>query len=133
MLGFYKNHFQLLCVFYLVVWFIEFLVMGFHCADPYLNTDAGTMSPFEHGEVFVLDDGGEVSFYFFCLFRTWFKNRNFILFHGILFLDNWIAQVGDFYSLIDIVGSKSFYDKKFHTCRRFCSSLTLLVFACLYL
>eukprot|EP00808_Paulinella_micropora_P030420 g41326.t1 len=27
--------------------------------DPYLNTDAGTMSPYEHGEVFVLDDGGE--------------------------------------------------------------------------
>lgn len=28
--------------------------------DPYLNLDAGTMSPFEHGEVFVLKDGGEV-------------------------------------------------------------------------
>lgn len=28
--------------------------------DPYLNIDAGTMSPFEHGECFVLDDGGEV-------------------------------------------------------------------------
>jgi hypothetical protein len=28
--------------------------------DPYLNTDAGTMSPYEHGEVYVLDDGGEV-------------------------------------------------------------------------
>ncbi|KAG0487629.1 hypothetical protein HPP92_009724 [Vanilla planifolia] len=28
--------------------------------DPYLNVDAGTMSPLEHGEVFVLDDGGEV-------------------------------------------------------------------------
>ena len=28
--------------------------------DPYLNVDAGTMSPFEHGEVFTLDDGGEV-------------------------------------------------------------------------
>ncbi|MCK4636478.1 MAG: CTP synthase (glutamine hydrolyzing) [Methanomicrobia archaeon] len=28
--------------------------------DPYLNVDAGTMSPFEHGEVFVLHDGGEV-------------------------------------------------------------------------
>ena len=28
--------------------------------DPYLNLDAGTMSPMEHGEVFVLDDGGEV-------------------------------------------------------------------------
>merc|ERR1719253_1992275 len=27
--------------------------------DPYLNIDAGTMSPFEHGEVFVLDDGAE--------------------------------------------------------------------------
>ncbi len=33
---------------------------GLCAADPYLNTDAGTMSPFEHGEVFVLDDGGEV-------------------------------------------------------------------------
>jgi len=28
--------------------------------DPYINIDAGTFSPFEHGEVFVLDDGGEV-------------------------------------------------------------------------
>lgn len=28
--------------------------------DPYLNIDAGLMSPYEHGEVFVLDDGGEV-------------------------------------------------------------------------
>lgn len=28
--------------------------------DPYMNIDAGTMSPMEHGEVFVLDDGGEV-------------------------------------------------------------------------
>ena len=27
--------------------------------DPYLNVDAGTMSPFEHGEVFTLHDGGE--------------------------------------------------------------------------
>lgn len=27
--------------------------------DPYLNIDAGTMSPIEHGEVFVLDDGSE--------------------------------------------------------------------------
>eukprot|EP00001_Collodictyon_triciliatum_P117826 20660_3 len=27
--------------------------------DPYLNVDAGTMSPFEHGETFVLDDGGK--------------------------------------------------------------------------
>ncbi len=37
---------------------------GFHVTaikiDPYLNIDAGTMNPFEHGEVFVMDDGGEV-------------------------------------------------------------------------
>lgn len=50
----------------------QFLIIGFclellHLnysfalhSDPYLNTDAGTISPFEHGEVFVLDDGGEV-------------------------------------------------------------------------
>ncbi|KAF6780333.1 hypothetical protein AHF37_00186 [Paragonimus kellicotti] len=28
--------------------------------DPYLNLDAGTFSPYEHGEVYVLDDGSEV-------------------------------------------------------------------------
>jgi len=28
--------------------------------DPYLNCDAGTMNPLQHGEVFVLDDGTEV-------------------------------------------------------------------------
>ena len=27
--------------------------------DPYLNVDAGTMNPYIHGEVFVLDDGYE--------------------------------------------------------------------------
>ena len=27
--------------------------------DPYINIDPGTMSPFEHGEVFVTEDGGE--------------------------------------------------------------------------
>ena len=41
--------------------FVERLLNSIcYLADPYLNTDAGTMSPFEHGEVFVLDDGGEV-------------------------------------------------------------------------
>ncbi len=28
--------------------------------DPYLNYDAGTMNPYQHGELFVLNDGGEV-------------------------------------------------------------------------
>ena len=36
---------------------------GFHVmmqkADPYLNVDPGTMSPFQHGEVFVTEDGKE--------------------------------------------------------------------------
>src|SRR5438132_1041017 len=27
--------------------------------DPYINVDPGTMSPFQHGEVYVTDDGGE--------------------------------------------------------------------------
>src|ERR671933_151191 len=27
--------------------------------DPYINVDPGTMNPFEHGEVFVLEDGAE--------------------------------------------------------------------------
>jgi len=36
---------------------------GFHVTllkmDPYINVDAGTMSPYQHGEVYVTDDGGE--------------------------------------------------------------------------
>lgn len=43
-------------------------------SDPYLNTDAGTMSPIEHGEVYVLDDGGEVSYFlnfFYCKLQSW--------------------------------------------------------------
>ena len=27
--------------------------------DPYLNVDPGTMSPYQHGEVYVLDDGAK--------------------------------------------------------------------------
>ena len=30
--------------------------------DPYINVDPGTMSPYEHGEVFVTDDGAETDF-----------------------------------------------------------------------
>jgi CTP synthase len=37
----------------------EYKVLPIKC-DGYLNTDPGTMNPIEHGEVFVLDDGGEV-------------------------------------------------------------------------
>ena len=37
----------------------EYKVVPIKC-DGYLNVDPGTMNPIEHGEVFVLDDGGEV-------------------------------------------------------------------------
>lgn len=37
----------------------DFKVVPIKC-DGYLNIDPGTMNPIEHGEVFVLDDGGEV-------------------------------------------------------------------------
>ena len=29
--------------------------------DPYLNVDPGTMNPFQHGEVYVLNDGADVT------------------------------------------------------------------------
>ncbi len=35
------------------------LKIGVQKLDPYLNVDPGTMSPFQHGEVFVTDDGAE--------------------------------------------------------------------------
>ncbi|MBW1645941.1 MAG: CTP synthase, partial [Deltaproteobacteria bacterium] len=35
------------------------LAVGIQKLDPYLNVDPGTMSPFQHGEVFVTDDGAE--------------------------------------------------------------------------
>jgi len=37
----------------------QYKVVAVKC-DGYLNVDPGTMNPVEHGEVFVLDDGGEV-------------------------------------------------------------------------
>ncbi len=35
------------------------LVVGMVKIDPYINVDAGTMSPYQHGEVYVTDDGAE--------------------------------------------------------------------------
>jgi CTP synthase len=35
------------------------LKVGLQKFDPYINVDPGTMNPFQHGEVFVLDDGAE--------------------------------------------------------------------------
>ncbi|KAF8393868.1 hypothetical protein HHK36_020066 [Tetracentron sinense] len=39
--------------------------------DPYLNPNVGTMSPFEHGEVFLLDDGGKVDLLFVARHVLW--------------------------------------------------------------
>ena len=44
----------------------DYKVVPIKC-DGYLNVDPGTMNPIEHGEVFVLDDGGEVDMDFFLL------------------------------------------------------------------
>ena len=49
--------------------------------DPYVNVDAGTISPFEHGEVFVLNDGGEVDLDFGHYER--FLNRSLTKEHNI--------------------------------------------------
>ena len=35
------------------------LTVGLQKFDPYINVDPGTMNPFQHGEVYVLDDGAE--------------------------------------------------------------------------
>src|SRR5438045_5574845 len=35
------------------------LTVSLQKLDPYLNVDPGTMSPYQHGEVFVTDDGAE--------------------------------------------------------------------------
>ncbi|MDP6423581.1 MAG: CTP synthetase, partial [Planctomycetota bacterium] len=35
------------------------LTVSMQKLDPYINVDPGTMSPFQHGEVYVTDDGSE--------------------------------------------------------------------------
>ncbi|WP_037585527.1 CTP synthase [Stenoxybacter acetivorans] len=49
--------------------------------DPYINVDPGTMSPFQHGEVFVTDDGAETDLdlghYERFINATMFKRNNF--------------------------------------------------------
>ena len=35
------------------------MTVTFQKLDPYINVDPGTMNPFQHGEVFVTDDGAE--------------------------------------------------------------------------
>ena len=38
---------------------LDYYDLSIQKLDPYLTVDPGTMSPFQHGEVFVTDDGAE--------------------------------------------------------------------------
>ena len=49
--------------------------------DPYINVDAGTMNPIQHGEVFVTDDGAETDLdlgYYERFIETPMSRRNII-------------------------------------------------------
>jgi CTP synthase len=52
--------------------------VGLQKLDPYINVDPGTMSPFQHGEVFVTDDGAETDLDLghYERFTTGFTNRD---------------------------------------------------------
>src|SRR3989304_1695307 len=58
--------------------------------DGYLNIDPGTMNPIEHGEVFVLDDGGEVDMDF----------GHYERFLGITCKSNWNLTSGKVFSRV---------------------------------
>lgn len=58
--------------------------------DGYLNTDPGTMNPIEHGEVFVLDDGGEVDMDF----------GHYERFLGVVCKSEWNLTMGKVYKTI---------------------------------
>jgi len=58
--------------------------------DGYLNVDPGTMNPFEHGEVFVLDDGGEVDMDF----------GHYERFLGVTCKSNWNLTMGKVFDIV---------------------------------
>lgn len=60
--------------------------------DGYLNVDPGTMNPLEHGEVFVLDDGGEVDMDF----------GHYERFLGVVAKKKWNLTMGKVYEQIRI-------------------------------
>lgn len=58
--------------------------------DGYLNVDPGTMNPFEHGEVFVLDDGGEVDMDF----------GHYERFFGVTCKSKWNLTMGKVFDMV---------------------------------
>ena len=67
----------------------NFKIVPIKC-DGYLNADPGTMNPIEHGEVFVLDDGGEVDMDF----------GHYERFIGVAAKRNWNLTMGKIYKNI---------------------------------
>ena len=58
--------------------------------DGYLNVDPGTMNPFEHGEVFVLDDGAEVDMDF----------GHYERFLGVMCKSRWNLTMGKVFDMV---------------------------------
>ena len=58
--------------------------------DPYFNYDAGTLNPYEHGEVFVTDDGGEIDLDF----------GHYERFTGITTKKKWNITSGNIYKAV---------------------------------
>jgi len=58
--------------------------------DGYLNVDPGTMNPFEHGEVFVLDDGAEVDMDF----------GHYERFLGVMCKSRWNLTMGKIFNMV---------------------------------
>jgi len=81
--------------------------------DPYLNVDAGTMSPFEHGEVYVLEDGGEVDL---DLVQEWVskilqeKGADIFRMKGVLAIAN--AEQKFVYQAVHMIFNGNFDDEK---------------------
>ena len=69
----------------------KYRVIPIKC-DGYLNTDPGTMNPIEHGEVFVLEDGGEVDMDF----------GHYERFLGVNCKFNWNLTMGKVFNAVQI-------------------------------
>ena len=82
--------------------------------DPYLNVDPGTMNPFQHGEVFVTDDGAETDLDLGHYER--FIDEN--LTHGLFAMKRLLLLMIVFLGgIVQVVAENTlFYDSKQLTC-----------------
>ena len=68
--------------------------------DPYINIDAGTFSPYEHGEVYVLDDGGEVDLDL--------GNYERLAFYRVLSIKRFRRLMADYVPIIQTLSDRTF-------------------------